>query len=111
MNNEFPKFRITYQNGMTQVKNLIDKYLYSDIKEMNRHIISLEAKQVGFGKKSKEFKTIEQEINAIEEKIAEFGEYFVEGSPLHKAIFNGGNLILPYSQGGVQKINVELINK
>lgn len=110
MRTRFITYRITYQNGTVQTKNLIDYTTYQGIKFLNQCIIDFESQMVGLGRKSKQYKDIEVKIKDIENVIAGFGEFFVEGSPLHKSMFNGGKLLLPKSQGGMQDVIVEQIN-
>lgn len=110
MRTRFRTYRITYQNGTVQTKNLIDYNTYQGIKYLNQCIIDFESQMVGLSKKSKQYKNLEADIKDIEDIISGFGDFFVEGSPLHKSMFNGGKLILPKSQGGMQSVIVEQIN-
>lgn len=77
---------------------------------MNQCIIDFEYLMVGLSKKSKQYKKLEADIKYLEDIISGFGDFFVEGSPLHKSMFNGGKLILPKIQGGMQDVIVEQIN-
>lgn len=110
MRTRFITYRITYQNGTVQTKNLIDYTTYQGIKFLNSYIIDIESMMIGLSKKSKQYRSFEEEIKKTEYIISGFGDFFVEGSPLHKSMFNGGKLLLPKSQGGMQDVIVEQIN-
>ena len=43
------------------------------------------------------------------DKIKQYSPYFLIGSPLYNAIFNGGKLILPEYEGGTHYIDIERI--
>lgn len=110
MRTRFITYRITYQNGTVQTKNLIDYTTYQGIKFLNSYIVDIESMMIGISKKSKQYRSFEEVIKKTENIIAGFGDFFVEGSPLHNSMFNGGKLILPKSQGGMQDVIVEQIN-
>lgn len=110
MRTRFRTYRITYQNGTVQTKNLIDYTTYQGIKYLNSYIVDIESMMIGISKKSKQYRAFEEVIKKTENIIAGFGDFFVEGSPLHKSMFNGGKLLLPKSQGGMQDVIVEKIN-
>ena len=47
---------------------------------------------------------IKREIKVLKGKLKPLGEWFTSGSPLGKALRNGGLLILPSQQGGTHKV-------
>lgn len=92
-------YKITYNNGVSQVKNLIDHDDFINIyKPIQDEIYDLE-KQNKFKetKMSKYLKKVTKDL---------FGnEWFTDKSPLFYAIESGYIELLPY-QGGVKKCNV-----
>ena len=94
------KYKIIYKNGNEQFKNLITKEQFKDIQTNNTVIDAIESSN---GHKTKEGALEIFKIKKYLEKT--YGEYFVIGSPLHKAV-NDGIMILPSQQGGNIPIKV-----
>ena len=60
--------------------------------------------QSEYNKKNKKYQELEREIKVLKGKLKPLGEWFTSGSPLGKALRNGGLLILPSQQGGTHKV-------
>ncbi len=92
-------YKIEYDNGMVQVKNLIPKSDYNDIIQP----LLNEAHQLELDKLEKASKAIKTYLKK------RFGDYFVIGSPLYKAITNDF-VDLPNSQGGKHNAKLTMLN-
>ena len=106
------KFKITYENGISQTKVLISKDTYNGIKSIMNEVTILEGQVTDLSKKNKKRIEIENRIKKMTKPIEELGEYFVIDSPLFKAwnYEDGqGILELPNSQGGNHKLFIELL--
>lgn len=105
-------YKITYcKNGFTQMHHLISNELYNNlvIPTKNR-IYELECEWSNTSKKNKQKRLeIENLIKKEKGKIKFCSPYFLIGSPLYNAIFNGGKLILPEYEGGTHYIYIERI--
>lgn len=96
------KFKLTYANGISQVKSLITQENYKSIvKPILDNIAELEAQRRGVNKKSKRYKEISEKLRELKKPISELGEFFTNESPLGLALWYGDffNLVLPSSQG------------
>lgn len=96
------KFKLTYANGISQVKSLITQENYKSIvKPILDNIAKLEAQRSGVNKKSKRYKEISEKLRELKKPISELGEFFTNESPLGLALWYGDffNLVLPSSQG------------
>lgn len=97
------KFKLTYANGISQVKLLITQEDYKSIvKPILDNIAELEAQRSGINKKSKRYKEISEKLRELKKPISELGEFFTSTSPLGLALWSSRfpNLILPPQQGG-----------
>lgn len=92
-------YQINYNNGMIQVKSLIPS---SDYEEIIKPLLN-EAHQLEIDKLDKASKAIKRFINKT------FGDYFVIGSPMYRAI-TYDVLELPISQGGNHPIKLKMLN-
>jgi len=111
MNKILGTYQITYQRGITQIKNLISHDDYVNIIRTNKKRISeledlLEKKNIN----KKEIREQIQQCNSSIKDVVGSGEWFTDGSPLYGA-FKTGILSLPKHQGGDTKCKVELINE
>ena len=90
------KYKITYQSGVVQFKDLVshDTFL-NDIKPKQEEIYALESK--GKKDKAKKLKDLMKEWYG--------DEWFTDRSPLFRAV-ETGTLNLPKTQGGVTKCSV-----
>ena len=77
------KFKLTYANGISQVKSLITQENYKSIvKPILDNIAELEAQRSGVNKKSKRYKEISEKLRELKKPISELGEFFTNESPL-----------------------------
>lgn len=106
------KFRLTYANGMSQVKLLITQEDYkSIIKPILDNIAELEACEIN--KKSKRYKEIFGKLRELKKLISELGEFFTSESPLRLALHTRSIpkiLILPPQQGGKHFVSFEKLD-
>lgn len=71
------KFKLTYANGISQVKSLITQENYKSIvKPILSNIAELEAQRSGVNKKSKRYKEISEKLRELKKPISELGEFF-----------------------------------
>lgn len=99
------KYIITFANGFKQICNLISDDEYLQIKYLQKRLNNIDEMLSIIGKKNKLYKETLKEKQITEDSIKSFGNWFVEKSPLGKAIFEGTNIIiLPKHQGGAHKI-------
>ena len=96
------EYKITYPNGVSQLKNLIDHKTYLNIIKITENEI-YEIERANKFKSTKESKRLKDYIKTT------FGEYFTTESPLFFAI-NTGVLKLLSNQGGNHNIKIILIN-
>ena len=95
--------KITYENGITQTKNLISHDTYINlIKPKLIEIADLE-NELSKANKSK-IKEIKFKIKELKNSIT-IKDYFTTESPLGKAL-HSGILKLPLQQGGNHKIKI-----
>lgn len=97
------KFKLTYANGISQVKLLITQEDYKSIvKPILDNIAELEAQRSGINKKSKRYKEISEKLR----------EFFTSTSPLGLALWSSRfpNLILPPQQGGGHFVRFEKLD-
>lgn len=108
------KFRLTYANGISQVKLLITQEDYkSIIKPILDNIAELEAQRSGINKKSKRYKEISEKLRELKKPISELGEFFTSESPLGLALHTRSIpkiLILPPQQGGRHFVRFEKLD-
>lgn len=98
-------YQITYSNGIIQICNLISREEYnSTIKIFKECITEFTNEMSSLSKNNKKYKALSQEIKLLKDSISKYGDFFVDDSPLGKALFNGGYLILPLNQGGTHTI-------
>lgn len=77
------KYKIYYTGRkFSQILNCITKKEWEYIKQLNRRISELESEAASLGKKNKRRIEIEKEISELKSEIREFGDFFVEDSPL-----------------------------
>ena len=80
------KFKLTYANGISQVKLLITQEDYKSIvKPILDNIAELEAQRSGINKKSKRYK---EKLRELKKPISELGEFFTSTSPLGLALWS-----------------------
>ena len=114
------KFRITYENGVSQVKTIMHQDYYEfvikpELRQMyeNEEILANMKKPKPGTKQYEKFLYIKNDIRLTKKYINEFGEFFTSKSPLGKALINSKNLIglleLPEHQGGSQKVIFERV--
>jgi hypothetical protein len=110
MNKILGTYKITYQRGVIQYKNLISHDIYVDIiKPIISDIYDLE---ILLGKKNVNKKSVIEQIQECKKKISDIvlvDEWFTNKSPLYNVI-DTGILSLPKHQGGDTKCKVELIS-
>lgn len=103
-------YKITYSNGLSQIKRLISHDDYINI--IRPLEIEIDLLKSTIKKKSKDKKDLakKQELYQLKLKRNGYfeGDYFTDKSPLYDAI-KTGILILPKSQGGSQQCSIELI--
>ncbi len=107
------KFKLTYANGISQVKLLITQEDYKSIvKPILDNIAELEAQRSGINKKSKRYKEISEKLRELKKPISELGEFFTSTSPLGLALWSSRflNLILPPQQGGGHFVRFEKLD-
>lgn len=108
------KFRLTYANGISQVKLLITQEDYNSIiKPILDNIAELEAQRSGINKKSKRYKEISEKLRELKKPISELGEFFTSESPLGLALHTRSIpkiLILPPQQGGRHFVRFEKLD-
>lgn len=99
-------FKVTYvKEGMNQTKKLnLTRRLRRKSQTNSERDQELESKQSEYNKKNKKYQELEREIKVLKGKLKPLGEWFTSGSPLGKALRNGGLLILPSQQGGTHKV-------
>lgn len=108
------KFKLTYANGISQVKLLITQEDYKSIvKPILDNIAELEAQRSGINKKSKRYKEISEKLRELKKPISELGEFFTSESPLGLALHTRSIpkiLILPPQQGGGHFVRFEKLD-
>lgn len=108
------KFKLTYANGISQVKLLITQEDYKSIvKPILDNIAELEAQRSGINKKSKRYKEISEKLRELKKPISELGEFFTSESPLGLALHTRSIpkiLILPPQQGGRHFVRFEKLD-
>lgn len=108
------KFRLTYANGISQVKLLITQEDYKSIvKPILDNIAELEAQRSGINKKSKRYKEISEKLRELKKPISELGEFFTSESPLGLALHTRSIpkiLILPPQQGDRHFVRFEKLD-
>lgn len=107
------KFKLTYANGISQVKLLITQEDYKSIvRPILDNIAELEAQRSGINKKSKRYKEISEKLRELKKPISELGEFFTSTSPLGLALWSSRfpNLILPPQQGGGHFVRFEKLD-
>lgn len=108
------KFRLTYANGISQVKLLITQEDYKSIvKPILDNIAELEAQRSGINKKSKRYKEISEKLGELKKPISELGEFFTSESPLGLALHTRSIpkiLILPPQQGDKHFVRFEKLD-
>ena len=96
------KYKIRYQNGIEQVKNLIKQEDYNEFAYQVSILVkdseakNKKANEVEIKRLTKEFKTIHGD------------EFFTTGSPLGVAI-HSGLLLLPEHQGGITECLITIL--
>lgn len=106
------KLEITYENGITQFKNLISQEDYeSKVKSILNAIYELESERSKLGRNNKRYSEIGNEMGSMKSCLSELGEYVTSQSPLGLAYRcrDYKNLKLPKNQGGAAHIDVKLI--
>lgn len=108
------KFKLTYANGISQVKLLITQEDYKSIvKPILDNIAELEAQRSGINKKSKRYKEISEKLRELKKPISELGEFFTSESPLGLALHTRSIpkiLILPPQQGDKHFVRFEKLD-
>ena len=91
------KYRITYSDGVEQTKNLLTEEEFRIVTELKEKLWSKEQELEGINRKKKPdlWKKCHGEIEKLKSEISKFGAFFIQDSPLGKAMTNGGHLILP----------------
>ena len=91
------KYRITYPEGISQEKNLLDKEEYEEVKNLSFRISELkqELSEINKRKKSEKWNEVNGKIHELDKQLSKYEEWFILESPLGKALQNGGHLILP----------------
>lgn len=98
------RYKITYPNGISQEKNLVERCIYDEvIKPLDQILYKVELKlaETNAKKKKELVENLKQCRKKIKSTLYSFGEYFIDDSPLGNAMVNGGKLILPEHQGGI----------
>lgn len=105
-------YKVTYSNGVTQICNLISRYEYeTTIKVYKEQIIDFTNQMSKLSKNSKKYQELNQKCKELNMKISEYGDFFVDDSPLGKALWSAsGYMELPLHQGGKHKVLFERIN-
>lgn len=105
-------YEIYYEKyGIKQRKTLVsvDTYVHY-IKPIEHYIYELQCEIYNCGKKNKTKKAeLEAKVEQQKKKLKPYGEYFVIGSPLYKAI-STGILVLPVTQGGTSLVVINKID-
>lgn len=108
------KFKLTYANGISQVKLLITQEDYKSIvKPILDNIAELEAQRSGINKKSKRYKEISEKLRELKKPISELGEFFTSESPLGLALHTRSIpkiLILSPQQGDKHFVRFEKLD-
>lgn len=108
------KFKLTYANGISQVKLLITQEDYKSIvKPILDNIAELEAQRSGINKKSKRYKEISEKLGELKKPISELGEFFTSESPLGLALHTRSIpkiLVLPPQQGDRHFVRFEKLD-
>lgn len=109
MNKVLGRYRITYECGVIQEKNLISHDVYTDmIKPLQSDIYELE---LLLSKKNVNKKSVKEQIQECKKEISNIvlsNEWFTNKSPLYTAHLTG-ILSLPKNQGGDIKCKIELV--
>lgn len=98
------RYKITYPGGVSQEKNLIERDFYEEvIKPIDQALYKIDSRLAEINaKKRKDYVgDLKQARKKLKSVLSGFGEYFVNDSPLGKAMVNGGKLMLPEHQGGI----------
>lgn len=100
------RYKITYPEGISQEKNLLNEEEYEKVKDLNSRLSDLK-QQLGDINKRKKFdqwNLCNSKIKEIESELSIYGEWFIINSPIGQALLNGGYLILPtYKSDGSKK--------
>ncbi len=99
-------YKVTYENGATQICRLMSRQEYdSTIKVYKEQINNYTSQMSGLSKNNKKYKELTQKCKELKERISEYGDFFVSDSPLGKALWSSSHImILPKQQGGKHKI-------
>ena len=100
------RYKITYPEGITQEKNLLDEDEYEKVKNLGAQLSDLKQQlgDINKRKKSDQWNLCNSKIKEIEDELSKYGEWFVLDSPLGQALLNEGHLILPtYKSDGSKK--------
>lgn len=97
------KYKISYPEGITQEKNLLNDEEHERVKDLEREASELkrELEEINKRKNPGQWESVRSRIKDLERELEIYGEWFSLGSPLGQALINGGHLILPtYKSNG-----------
>lgn len=99
-------YKVTYENGATQVCRLISRKEYNEtIKVYKEQVNDYTSQMSNLSKNNKKYKELAQKCKELKERISEYGDFFVSDSPLGKALWSSNHImILPVQQGGEHKV-------